>query len=191
MFSCFSSITYSLEIGGYHGYSVCWFVTLYIVGNYIFRYVNHLSSKNKLYIYFVLLVILLEKSFLFYADIPHLGVLERVRDVNNILYSIASILLFTVLVNIRLENRMVNNAINIIHISAQSVLEIYLVHMQYDLKFYLWKIDLSFLKFSNEINVIVFASFIFIILLLIILGIKYIWKIVIDKWNRKFIYINS
>lgn len=51
IFSVIASIPYVSETGVNHGYSVCWFAILYIVGNYIYKYVSHINLKVKVYIY--------------------------------------------------------------------------------------------------------------------------------------------
>ena len=187
IFSLFSSIPYSLEMGAYHGYSVCWFVVLYIVGNYIFKYVKHIDYKAKIHIGMILVVIIVEKTILHTIEFPISGLKEKIGDLNNILYFIESVLLFVLLTNIKISNNINKNIAEHIHKVAKNVLDVYLIHMQYDLKFLLWKPIILIPFLNEEINVIVYAIIVFIIMLFAVLVIKYAINLGINKFKNNYL----
>ena len=134
----------------------------------------HILTLRLKYIYIILIAIYTEKTILHSLVLPYTGLQEKIRDLNNILYFIASVLVFVLLINIKTDNSILNRISGFIHIAAQSVLEIYLIHMQSDLKFYLWRKNLSISWLSEEINVMVFAAIIFMGMMFGVLFVKYV-----------------
>lgn len=132
VFSIFASIPYSLEIGSYHGYSICWFIALYVLGYYV--YISGLKFKK--YYFLILVFLLMEKFLIETINVSHSGFVSHCNDVNNIVWLIISVILFLLLKDLRTKSTISQK---VIALTAKSTFGVFLIHMQPSLKIIIWK----------------------------------------------------
>lgn len=130
VFSVFSIIPYSLEIGTYHGYSLPWFLFLYMLGHYFNKYGFRINIGVGMGIS---VLIWGYKVAIRMVPFPKAGIIERVNDLNNVLWLFVSVTIFHLLIEkVKIKRTTLLKAF------ASSSLGVYLIHMQPSLKFVLW-----------------------------------------------------
>lgn len=158
-------------VGAIGGFSLIWFIFLYLVGGYIRLYYNGKYSKLRLFGVYIASIILqilikigLEKINL--GDIDIINIYKtNLLNYNNILILIESVTLFLIFAKIKINNKIIN------YISS-STLAIYLIHDQNNVRGILWNY-VSPYKYVG-------SSKIYLVLIISVLGI-FIGSIIIDK----------
>lgn len=159
--------------GVLEGYSLIWFVYLYLIAGYLrLHYNNKFSNKKILLIYLssiiiqIIIKIILSKlsNYSFARNYKN-----SLLNYNNIFILIESISLFLLFTKIKIENKFLNK---IIMFFSSSTFAVYLIHSQRELSKLLWKTIKPY-KYLENYKV-------YIILILTIIGIFTV-SVLIDK----------
>jgi len=162
--SCIPNVTVILN----SGYSVIWFINLYLIGAYINKY-NINIQKTHNFILYIFSILILTFSFVALYNLKSLNFAMKLLNYNNILVLIPSILLFNLALNINLSD----NKSKLILFISQSCFSVYLITENIFTRNVLWNKLINTFKYCD--------TYIYPIYYLGILVLIFIVCIVIDK----------
>ena len=117
------------------GYSLIWFIFLYLLAGYIRLYFHKKVSRFKLLFIYFTMVILQVQLMNLYSFINNVDYLRSITSYNSIFTLIASISFFLLFKNLKIKNKVVNN---IILFFSPLTLGVYLIHDNFIVRDFLW-----------------------------------------------------